>query len=199
MSQRKFSRRVWVLSTGKLQPSMSALFGGQLMLERSRHGGQTQPHVSGYPPDGPTSGRAIDWRFCGSKHIPRRFSQLDPAMRTSTHQKGDFDFSWRFQFALPLVLIPQPKVQGRPRRESVGIEARRTDGSYNGGRLLIVSVIAEGGGPFEKEAHIFGNGRMKQVLFCVGFGSSSERETRADFECGVARGFSFVHSCCMRN
>jgi hypothetical protein len=143
---------------------------------------------------------AIDWRFCGSKHIPRRFNQLDPAMRTSTHQKGDFDFSWRFQFAPPLVLIPQPKVQGRPRRESVGIEARvLTVAPYKGGRLLIVSVIAEGGGPCEKVAHICGNDRTKQVLFFVGFGSSSERETRADFECGVARSSSFVHSCCMRN
>jgi hypothetical protein len=74
-----------------------------------------------------------------------------------------------------------------------------TVASYKGGRLLIVSVIAEGGGPFEKVAHICGNGRTKQVLFFVGFGSSSERETRGDFECCVARGSSFVHSCCMRN
>jgi hypothetical protein len=72
-----------------------------------------------------------------------------------------------------------------------------TVASYNRGRLLIVSVIAEGGGPFEKAAHIRGNGRTKQVLFFVVFGSSSERETKADFECGVARGSSFVHS--MRN
>jgi hypothetical protein len=169
------------------------------MLASSRHGGQTQPHVSGYPPDGPTGegplnggfaavntfpGVSISWTLqCARQHTRKEISTSrgasnSPRFWSSTHsRKFKVGHCGRVWVLKPGVL-------------SVA--------SYKGGRLLIVSVIAEGGGPFEKVPHICGNGRTKQVLFFVGFGSSSERETRADFECGVARCSSFVHSCCMR-